>query len=90
MNDCFCFLSVSDDQYILEIHHGGYFDKQLDGSKKYKVARFSKTAGKIYLDGLDPDLMSFIELNNIAYDLGYREKPISYHFKLPRTTSNEG
>lgn len=74
----------------MEIHHGGYFDKQLDGSKKYKVARFSKTAGKIYLDGLDPELMSFIELNNIAYDLGYREKPISYHFKLPRTTCNEG
>ncbi|XP_062015494.1 uncharacterized protein LOC133732053 [Rosa rugosa] len=43
--------------YTMEIFHGGYFDKQLDGTKKYKVAR---------------------------------EKPISYHFKLPRTSSNEG
>ncbi|XP_061993277.1 uncharacterized protein LOC133711126 [Rosa rugosa] len=25
--------------YTMEIFHGGYFDKQLDGTKKYKVAR---------------------------------------------------
>ncbi|KAK9921819.1 hypothetical protein M0R45_030315 [Rubus argutus] len=76
--------------YTMEIFHGGYFDKQLDGTKKYKLARFNKLGGKLYLDGLDQDKISWVEFNNIAWELGYREKPISYHFKVPRTSCNEG
>ncbi|XP_040368611.1 uncharacterized protein LOC121050997 [Rosa chinensis] len=72
------------------IHHGGYFDKMPDGRKKYKVARFNKDGGRIWLDGLDPDKIAWTEFGNIAWDLGYREKPISYYFKLPRTLCNEG
>ncbi|XP_062007943.1 uncharacterized protein LOC133724968 [Rosa rugosa] len=74
----------------MEIHHGGYFDKMPDGTKKYKVARFNKDGGKIWLDGLDPDLIAWTEFGNIAWDLGYREKPISYFYKMPRTYCNEG
>ncbi|KAL6228068.1 hypothetical protein ACLB2K_002022 [Fragaria x ananassa] len=74
----------------MEIFHRGYFNKKLDGKKKYKVPRFNKTGGKIYLDGLDPEKISWVEMNNIAYTLGYREKPISYHFKVPKTPANMG
>ena len=42
------------------------------------------------MDGLDPEMMSWVELNNMAYQLGYWELPISYHFKIPGTTTNEG
>ncbi|KAK9922553.1 hypothetical protein M0R45_031014 [Rubus argutus] len=76
--------------YTMEIFHGGYFDKQLDRTKKYKLAKFNKLGGKLYLDELDPKKISWVEFNNIAWELGYREKPISYHFKIPRTTCNEG
>ncbi|XP_061993803.1 uncharacterized protein LOC133711718 [Rosa rugosa] len=61
-----------------------------DGTKKYKVARFNKDGGKIWLDGLDPDKIAWTEFGNIAWDLGYREKPISYYYKMPRTYCNEG
>lgn len=74
----------------MEIHHGGYIDKMPDGTKKYRVARFNKDGGKIWLDGLDPDKIAWTEFGNIAWDLGYREKPISYYFKIPRTSCNEG
>lgn len=59
-------------------------------TKKYKLAKFNKLGGKLYLNGLNPENFSWVELNNIAWEFGYREKPISYHFKLPRTTSNKG
>ncbi|XP_062010891.1 uncharacterized protein LOC133727313 [Rosa rugosa] len=81
---------IPENLYTMEIFHGGYFDKKLDGTWKYKVPKFNKLGGKIYLDGLDPDLISWVEMNNIAHALGYREKPISYHFKIPRTPPNEG
>ncbi|KAM5551442.1 hypothetical protein ABKV19_026333 [Rosa sericea] len=56
----------------------------------YKVARFNKDGGKIWLDGLDPDKIAWTEFGNISWDLGYREKPISYYYKMPRTYYNEG
>lgn len=62
----------------------------VNGTKKYKLAKFNKLGRKLYLDGLDPEKFSWVELNNIAWELGYREKPISYHFKLSRTTCTEG
>ena len=74
----------------MEIYHGGYFESDLDGTKKYKVPSFVKTWGKVYLDGLDEKEFSWVEMNNIAYALGYRELPISYHFKQPRTPANVG
>jgi hypothetical protein len=43
-----------------------------------------------YLDGVDPETCSWVECNNMAYDLGYRVRPISYWYKLPRTTKSEG
>ena len=49
----------------MKIFHGGYYDKQLDGRKTYKFARFNKLGGKLYLDGLDPDKISWVEFNNI-------------------------
>ncbi|XP_062016058.1 uncharacterized protein LOC133732511 [Rosa rugosa] len=82
--------NIPEDLYTMEIHHGGYFDKMPDGTKKYRVARFNKDGGKIWLDGLDPDKIAWTEFGNIAWDLGYREKPISYYFKIPRTSCNEG
>lgn len=61
-----------------------------DGTKKYKIALFNKLGGVCYLDGLDADEFAWVEFNNIAWELGYREKPISYHYKLPGTLSCEG
>ncbi|KAL6219455.1 hypothetical protein ACLB2K_007214 [Fragaria x ananassa] len=81
---------VAENLFTLEIHHGGFFNKALDGTKKYKVPKFNKLGGKIWMDGLDPEMMSWVELNNMAYQLGYWELPISYHFKIPGTTTNEG
>lgn len=43
-----------------------------------------------YLDGVDPEKCSWVECNNIAYDLGYRVRPISYWYKLPRCGKSEG
>ncbi|KAL6218254.1 hypothetical protein ACLB2K_011469 [Fragaria x ananassa] len=74
----------------MEIHHGGYFHKLPNGMKKYKVPRFNKDGGTIWLDGLDRDKISWMEFENIAWDFGYKEKPISYYFKIPKTTCNEG
>ncbi|KAL6137470.1 hypothetical protein ACLB2K_062762 [Fragaria x ananassa] len=74
----------------MEILHGGYWDKQLDEKRKYKILRFNKFGGKVYLDGLDPEKISWVEMNNIVYALGYIEKHISYHFKIPQTLANEG
>lgn len=62
----------------MEIHHGGYFDSMPDGSKKYKIAKFNKLGGVCYIDGLDVDQLTWVEFNNIAWELGYREKLISY------------
>ncbi|XP_024198879.2 uncharacterized protein LOC112202183 [Rosa chinensis] len=78
------------ESFTMEIHHGGYFDSMPDGTKKYKIARFNKLGGVCYLDGLDADELALVEFNNIAWELGYREKPISYHYKLPGTLSCEG
>lgn len=54
------------------------------------LIQFNKLGEKLHLDGLDPDKIAWVEFNNIAWELGYREKPISYHFKLPRTSCSEG
>ncbi|XP_024191833.2 uncharacterized protein LOC112195847 [Rosa chinensis] len=78
------------ESFTMEIHHGGYFDSMPDGTKKYKIARLNKLGGVCYLDGLDADELALVEFNNIAWELGYREKPISYHYKLPGTLSCEG
>ena len=43
-----------------------------------------------YLDGVDPEKCCWVEFNNIAWDLGYRVRPISYWFKLPRCAKWEG
>lgn len=52
--------------------------------KKYK-------GGSVhYLDGVDPKKCCWVEFNNIAWDLGYRVRPISYWFKLPRCAKWEG
>lgn len=88
--DVYFFTTANDDCYTLEIYHGGFFAHMPGESKKYKIARFNSLGGKLYLDGLDPDKISWVEINNIAWDLGYREKPISYCYKLPGTLSGQG
>ncbi|XP_062023323.1 uncharacterized protein LOC133739555 [Rosa rugosa] len=98
MGDCWRFFRVSglrppqisNEYFTMEIHHGGYFDKMPDGTKKYKIAKFNKLGGVLYYDGLDPEKLTWVELDNIAWELGYREKPISYCYKLPGTLSCEG
>ncbi|KAK9929735.1 hypothetical protein M0R45_026821 [Rubus argutus] len=70
--------------FTLEIHHGGYWMHLDNERRKYK-------GGSVhYLDGVDPETCSWVECNNMAYDLGYRVRPISYWYKLPRTTKSEG
>lgn len=90
MFDVFFFTTANNDFYTLEIYHGGFFAHMPGESKKYKIARFNSLGGKLYLDGLDPDKISWVEINNIAWDLGYREKPISYCYKLPGTLCGQG
>ncbi|KAK9932939.1 hypothetical protein M0R45_020158 [Rubus argutus] len=62
-----------------------HFRMHLDNERrKYK-------GGSVhYLDGVDPETCSWVKCNNMAYDLGYRVRPISYWYKLPRKTKNEG
>ncbi|KAK9951035.1 hypothetical protein M0R45_006497 [Rubus argutus] len=70
--------------FTLEIHHGGYWMHLDNERRKYK-------GGSVhYLDGVDPETCSWVECNNMAYDLGYRVRPISYWYKLPRMTKSEG
>lgn len=83
------YYAVSENYYTMEIHHGGYFHTMPDGTKKYKIAKFNNLGEKLYLDGLDPDKIPWVEFSSIAWELGYREKPISYHFKLPRISCSE-
>ncbi|KAK9911749.1 hypothetical protein M0R45_035641 [Rubus argutus] len=57
---------VQNEIFTMEIHHGGYFDSMLDGTKKYKIARFNKLGGVCYLDDMDADQLAWVEFNNIA------------------------
>lgn len=50
----------------MEIRHRGYFNKMPDETKKYKIAKFNKLGGVVYLYGLDEDKLACVGFNNIA------------------------
>ncbi|XP_061990609.1 uncharacterized protein LOC133709027 isoform X2 [Rosa rugosa] len=68
----------------MEIHHGGRFYRLGSGSRQYKGGEV------VYVDRLDPDKISWPDLNIYAEDLGYREPPIMYWFLLPGSIQGEG
>jgi len=56
------FLKIAvDNLFTMEIHHEGFFNKALDGTNKYKVPKFNKLGGKIWMDGVDPEMMPWVE-----------------------------
>jgi hypothetical protein len=83
---CSIYLAANKDCFTFEIHHGGFF-YHLDMDKERKKYKNGYTH---YLDEIDPEKCSWVELNNIAWDLGYRSRPISYWYKLPRVPASDG
>ncbi|KAK9929237.1 hypothetical protein M0R45_026343 [Rubus argutus] len=61
--------------FVLEIHHGGKFVEVGNGQHKY-------VGGEVHwLERLDPNQISCVELNTFAWRLGYRQPPVLYWFK---------
>ncbi|XP_024167940.1 uncharacterized protein LOC112174404 isoform X2 [Rosa chinensis] len=66
-----------------EIHHGGRFFKLGNGSRHYRGGEV------VWIDRNDPDTTSWPCLNCMAEDLGYREPPMTYWFKIPGSKDGE-
>lgn len=63
--------------FVLEIHHGGDFVEVGNGQFQYM-------GGEVcWVEALDPDKTSWIELNTFAWRLGYRKPPVLYWWKHP-------
>lgn len=77
------FMFLIDNCFTLEIHHGGRFVRLGSGSRHYRGGE------EVWIDEVDPDTISWICLNCMAEDLGYREPPMTYWFKIPGSTNGE-
>lgn len=74
----------SADWFTLDVHHGGRFYRLANGNRQYRGGEL------VSIDNLDPDKTSWPCLNCFAKDLGYREPPMTYWFKVPGSKDGEG
>ncbi|KAK9929629.1 hypothetical protein M0R45_026722 [Rubus argutus] len=52
-------------------------------------SRHYRGGEEVWIDEVDPDTISWICLNCMAEDLGYKEPPMTYWFKIPGSTNGE-
>ncbi|PWA65567.1 transposase, MuDR [Artemisia annua] len=70
--------------FSLKIHHGGYFTES--PGRKYIQGTHN------FIDFIDMDLFSVIEINDMIEKLGYKRKDsvMYYHFKIPNNDLDYG
>lgn len=69
--------------FYIQLHHGGYF---------VESPTRSYVNGKVtFIDTVDIDEFSIVELNHILKEVGYNDQvPVFYHFRLPLVEMSSG